>query len=95
MGYEKEAYLYLYIIQENNIFKRAQSPKTHLLILVPISFWAVGYHSPQLAFHIYYVKYDNTITCKMISWKSGEWCFKNNFLFPICIIQNVTILAPK
>ena len=25
----------------------------------------------------------------------GEWCFKNIFLFPICIIQKVTILAPR
>ena len=24
-----------------------------------------------------------------------EWCFKNIFLFPICIIQKMTILAPK
>ena len=65
------------------------------------TFWAVGYHSPppefQLAFHIYYVKYENTLTCKRISWNSGGggWCFKNIFLFPIYIIQKVTILAPK
>ena len=25
----------------------------------------------QLAFHIYYVKYGNTLTCKRISWNSG------------------------
>ena len=25
----------------------------------------------QLAFHIYYVKYENTLTCKRISWNSG------------------------
>ena len=25
----------------------------------------------QLAFHIYYVKYENTLTCKRISWDSG------------------------
>ena len=25
----------------------------------------------QLAFHIYYVKYENTRTCKRISWDSG------------------------
>ena len=49
----------------------------------------------QLAFHIYYVKYENTLTCKRISWNSGGKCFKNIFLFPICIIQKVTILAPK
>ena len=49
----------------------------------------------QLAFHIYHVKYENTLTCKRISRESGEWCFKNSFLFPICIIQKVTILVPK
>ena len=48
----------------------------------------------QLAFHIYHVKYENTLTCKRISLDSGG-CFKNIFLFPICIIQKVTILAPK
>ena len=25
----------------------------------------------QLAFHIYYVKYENTLKCKRISWNSG------------------------
>ena len=38
---------------------------------------------PQLAFHIYDVKYENALTCKSISWDygvwEGEWCFKNNF----------------
>ena len=27
--------------------------------------------SVKLAFHIYYVKYENTLTCKRISWNSG------------------------
>ena len=40
-----------------------------------VTFWAVGYHPPppqfQLAFHIYYVKCRNTLTCKRISWNSG------------------------
>ena len=50
----------------------------------------------QLAFHIYYVKYENTLTCKRISWDSGgNDVLKIFFLFPICIIQKVTILAPK
>ena len=45
-----------------------------------VTFWAVGYHSHefQLAFYIYYVKYENTVTCKRISWDSwggggGGW----------------------
>ena len=32
-----------------------------------VTFWAVKYHSEsQLAFHIYYVNYENTLTCKRI-----------------------------
>ena len=35
----------------------------------------MGYHSPppkfQLAFHIYYVKYEITLSCKRISWNLG------------------------
>ena len=42
-----------------------------------VTFWVVRYHTPppppesQLAFHIYYEKYENTLTCKRISWNSG------------------------
>ena len=32
---------------------------------------------------------------KNILGEGGELCFKNIFLFPICIIQKMTILAPK
>ena len=47
-----------FIILEKTIFKRAhQKPK------FPPEF--------QLAFHIYYVKYENTLTCKRISLNSG------------------------
>ena len=51
------------------------SPRRHI--------WAVGYHShpplSQLAFHIYYVKYEDTLMCKRISWDSGGMMFKNIF----------------
>ena len=50
--------------------EHTKSPNTNVLARPDVIFWAVGYHpSPesQLAFHIYYVKYDNTVTCKMIS----------------------------
>ena len=72
------------------MFGLAQTSHFGLLDIIPPEF--------QLAFHILYVKYENTLTCMRISWNSGgggEWCFKNIFLFPICIIQKVTILAPK
>ena len=38
--------------------------------------WDIIPPKSQLAFHIYYVKYENTLTLKRISWDSGEWCFK-------------------
>ena len=45
-----------------------------------VTVWAVGYHPPpppesQLAFHIYYVTYENTLTCKRISWDLGVMMF--------------------
>ena len=64
-----------------------------------VTFWAVGYHPPQsqLAFHTYYVKYENTLRYKRISWNSegGGDVLKIFFLFPIRIIQKKTNLAPK
>ena len=33
--------------------------------------WDIIPPESQLAFHIYYVKYENTLTCKRISWDSG------------------------
>ena len=63
-----------FIILEKTIFKKAHqkskclcsgSPRRHILgcgISPPSEF--------QLAFHIYYVKYENTLTCKMINWNS-------------------------
>ena len=64
-----------FIILEKTINKRAHqkskclcsgSPRCHILgcgISFPPKF--------QLAFHIYYVIYENTLTCKRISWNSG------------------------
>ena len=66
-----------------------------------LHFWAVGYHPPppesQLAFHICYVKYENTLTCKRYSWDSrGDDVLKILFYFLyVYIMQKVTILAPK
>ena len=33
--------------------------------------WDIIPPESQLAFHIYYVKYENTLTCERISWDSG------------------------
>ena len=52
----------------------------------------------QLAFHIYNVKYENTLTCKRISWNSGgggDDVLKMFFLFPICIILKSDHLSAK
>ena len=71
----KLTYTNYFIILEKTIFKRAHqkskylcsgSPRRHILgcgVSFPPEF--------QLAFHIYYVKYENTLTCKRISWNSG------------------------
>ena len=65
-----------YIILEK-IFSRehTQNPNANVQARPDVTFWAVGYHSPppkfQLAFHIYNVKYENTLTCKRISWNLG------------------------
>ena len=59
---------------EKTIFKRAhKNPNAYVRARPDVTFWAVGYPPPefQLAFHTYYVKYKNTLTCKRISWSSG------------------------
>ena len=75
MGYEKNS-LFVLIISlywSKKIFKRAhQNPNTNVWAHQEATFWAVRYIPPpesHLAFHIYYVKYENTLMCK--SWDSG------------------------
>ena len=73
------------------MFRLAQTSHFGLWDIIPIP-------ESQLAFHIYYVKYENTLKCKRISWDSGGGggdVLKIFFLFPIYIIQKVTIFSPK
>ena len=93
---------YYFIILEKKDFQDS-TPKIQMLMirLAQTSHFRLCDIIPppqsQLAFHIYYVKYENTLTCKRISWDwgGGDDVLKNIFLFPICIIQKVTILALK
>ena len=68
---------YYFIILKKKRFSRehTKNPNANVRARPDITFWAVGYnpHPPesQLAFHIYYVKYENTLTCKRIRWDSG------------------------
>ena len=62
----------------------------------------MGYHSPRVPTsfsHILCKICEHTYLQKgLVGTRGGggrEWCFKNIFLFPICIIQKVTIWAPK
>ena len=57
-----------FFLREHNINPNANS-RAH----PDVTFWALGYPPPesQLAFHTYYVKYEDTLTCKRISWDSG------------------------
>ena len=99
--FSKEAYLYLLFHHTENKYFQGSTPKNQMLML---GFAQTSYFGLwdtciipskfQLAFHIYYVNYENTLTCKRISSDSGGGgdVF---FLFPICIIQKVTVLAPK
>ena len=81
MGYEKEAYLYLlfhYTGKKDFSWEHTKNPNANDRARPDVIFWAVGYHSPpksQLAFHIYYVKYENTLECKRIRWDSGGMMF--------------------
>ena len=64
-----------FIILEKKIFKRANKISNANVRTRPdVTVLAVGYHPPpdsQLAFHLYYVKYENTLRCKRIIWDSG------------------------
>ena len=78
MGYEMETYLNLlfHYNGKKKIFKRThQNQNANARARLDGIFWAVGYHPPpppesQIAFHIYYAKYENTLTCKRIIWNS-------------------------
>ena len=78
MGCEKEAYLYLlfhYTDKKRFLREHAKNPNANDRLAQTSHFglWDIIPPPPesQLAFHIYYVKYENTLTCKRISWDSG------------------------
>ena len=68
-----------FIILEKKRFSREHTKNLNANVRAStdVTFWAVGYHPPesQLAFHIYYVKYANTLTYKRISWDLGGMMF--------------------
>ena len=75
-GYEKEAYLYLLFHYSGKKDFQESAPKIQKLMfgLAQTSHFGLWDIIPpvfQLAFHIYYVKYVNTLTCKRVSWNSG------------------------
>ena len=73
MGYEKEAYLYLLFHYTGKKDFQESTPKIQNANENSILGCRISLES--LAFHIYYVKYENTLTCKMISWDSGGMMF--------------------
>ena len=52
-----------------------------------VTFWAVGYYSPesQLAFHLYYVKYESTLTCKGLVETRGWDDVLKIFYYFLCV----------
>ena len=76
MGYEKEAHLYLLFHYTGKKDFQESTPKIKMLTFglaqtSHFELWDIIPPEFQLAFHIYYVKYANTLTCKRISWNSG------------------------
>ena len=59
------------------MFGLAESSHFGLWDIIPPEF--------QLAFHIYYVKYGNTVTCKRISWNSGGNDVLKNVFYFLCV----------
>ena len=77
MGYEKKVNCTNYFIILEKRFSREHT-KIHMLVFglaqtSHFELWDIIPPPPefQLAFHIYYVKYENTLTCKRISWNLG------------------------
>ena len=72
-----------FVILEKKIFKRAHQKNQMLMFGLAqtshFGLWDIIPPEFQLAFHIYYVKYENTLTCKRISWNSGGMMFLKYF----------------
>ena len=64
-----------FIILEKKRFSRERTKKEMLMSGLAqtshLGLWDIISPEFQLAFHIYCVKYENTLTCKRISWNSG------------------------
>ena len=54
--------------------EHTKNPNANIRACPDVTFWVVGYHTPesQLAFRIYYVKYENTLTHKRIVGTRGD-----------------------
>ena len=65
---------YFILPEKGFLREHTKKPNANVQDRPDVTFWAVGYQSPpesELVFHIYYVKYENTLTCNRISWDSG------------------------
>ena len=64
-----------YFIVLGKRFSREHTKNPNANVRADVTFWASGYHpptpSPNKFFDIYYVKYENRLRCKRISWVSG------------------------
>ena len=64
---------YFIILEKRFSREHTKNPNANVWARPDVTFWAVGYHSPEskLAFHIYYINNEITLTCKRISWDWG------------------------
>ena len=88
-----------FIILQNFFREHTKNLNAYVRARQDVTFWAVGYHSPppefQLAFHIYYVKYENTLTCKRISWNSGGNDVLKIFFYFLYVYTKSDHFSPK
>ena len=72
-----------FIMLEKNSREKTKNPNANVRARPDVTFLDVGYQSPesQLAFHIYYVKYENTLTCKRIRGCCFEKYFSISYMY--------------
>ena len=99
-GLRKENLLVLIIsLDWKNMFTTTHQESKKLMFELAqtshFGLWDITLPEPQLAIHIYYVKYEDTLTCKRISWDSGGRKFLKQIYFLYVQYKKVTILAHK
>ena len=101
MGYEKDAYLYLLFHYTETTDSHESTPKIKMLMFGLNSHFGLWDTIPlpppesQHTYHIYYIKFENALTCKLISLDLRGLCFKSIFLFSYMYNTKSDHFSPK